>query len=106
MLVVDIVHNHRSAYSAEVRGRESAIRAIGARDSGGIRAGRVSGHHGVAVRGHKGWSRDPDATARYALVVTVDVVGEEVAIYEPVRVAVEKLQTEAEVDVEIEEEVV
>lgn len=60
----------------------------------------------VAVRGHKGWSRDPDATARYALVVTVDVVGEEVAIYEPVRVAVEKLQTEAEVDVEIEEEVV
>ena len=50
----------------------------------------------IAVRGHQGWSRDPDSTARYALVVTLDVVAEEVRIYEPLRVAVEALQVDTE----------
>jgi hypothetical protein len=68
-LVVDIVHNHRSAYTAEVRGRESAIRAIGARDSGGISAGRVSGQHGVGpVSGyHEGPWQQPQAPVQVSL---------------------------------------
>jgi hypothetical protein len=63
----------------------------------------------IAVRGHKGWSKDPDNTASYTLAVTLDIIGQEIAIYEPLRVAVQELhtqlgvgelETEAEVDVE------
>lgn len=43
----------------------------------------------IAVVGHQGWSRDPDSTARYALAVSFEVVGQEVAIYEPLNVAVD-----------------
>lgn len=63
----------------------------------------------VAVRGHKGWSKDPDNTANYTLAVTFDVVGQEIAIYDPLRAAVQELQTElgigdleAELDAEAE----
>lgn len=59
----------------------------------------------IAVRGHQGWSRDPDSAARYSLVVTLDVVGQEVPIYEPVRLAVEALRVETEVEIQGEEEV-
>lgn len=48
----------------------------------------------VAVRGHEGWSKDPDSAARYCLAVTLDVQGQEVAIYEELRVAVEELRAE------------
>ena len=66
----------------------------------------------IAVVGHQGWSKDPDSTARYALAVTFDVVGQEVAIYEPLKVAIEALEAEsgievegeAEIEVEVEEE--
>ena len=64
----------------------------------------------IAVRGHKGWSKDPDNTASYTLAVTFDIVGQEIAIYEPLRIAVEELQTElgigeieAEAEIDIEE---
>lgn len=56
----------------------------------------------VAVRGHQGWSRDPDAVARYTLVVTFDVVGQELQIYEPLRTAVVELQSEVEAEIEVE----
>lgn len=69
-----------------------------------VRSNQLQGSFCIAVRGHRGWSQDPDSTARYSLVVTLDVVGEEVPIYEPVRVAVEALQVEAEAEVEVEEE--
>ena len=42
----------------------------------------------IAVRGHQGWSRDPDAVARYTLVVTFDIMGQEIPIYNPLRTAV------------------
>jgi hypothetical protein len=64
----------------------------------------------IAVVGHQGWSRDPDSTARYALVVSFEVVGQEVAIYEPLKVAIEALEAESgigienEVEIEIDEE--
>lgn len=59
----------------------------------------------ISVVGHKGWSHDPDSTARYALTVSFEVVGKEIAIYEPLRIAVEELQTEIEAEVEVDVEV-
>ena len=64
----------------------------------------------IAVRGHKGWSKDPDNTASYTLAVTFDIVGQEIAIYDPLRIAVQELQTElgigeleAEAEIDLEE---
>ncbi len=56
----------------------------------------------IAVVGHKGWSRDPDSSARYALAVSFEVVGREVPIYEEVRVVVERLRAEIEAESEVE----
>ncbi|MCY2990975.1 MAG: S8 family peptidase [Planctomycetota bacterium] len=56
----------------------------------------------IAVRGHRGWSRDPESVARYSLVVSFDIVGQEIPIYEPLRVAVLNLQAEVEAEVESE----
>jgi hypothetical protein len=57
----------------------------------------------IAVRGHKGWSKDPDNTASYTLAVTVEIVGKEIEIYDPLRAAVQELQAELEVgEVEVE----
>jgi len=69
-----------------------------------VRSNQLQGSFCIAVRGHRGWSQDPDSTARYSLVVTLDVVGEEIPIYEPVRVAIEALQVEAEAEAEVEVE--
>lgn len=56
----------------------------------------------IAVVGHAGWSHDPDSSSRYALAVSFEVLGEEMPIYEPVRVAVEQLQSEIEAEAEVE----
>ena len=59
----------------------------------------------IAVIGHPGWSHDPDSTARYTLAVTFEILGQEIAIYEPLRTAVIELQQieiEAEAEVEVE----
>lgn len=58
----------------------------------------------IAVRGHRGWSRDPDAAARYTLVVTFDIVGHEIPIYTPLRTAVLELHAEVEAEIEVEVE--
>ena len=58
----------------------------------------------IAVVGHRGWSHDPESTAKYALAVSFEVVGREIAIYEDVRVAVEELQVELEAMVEVQVE--
>jgi hypothetical protein len=58
----------------------------------------------VAVVGHQGRSRDPDSTAKYALVATFEILGQEISIYEPLRAAVIELQ-QIEVDIEAEAEV-
>ena len=65
-------------------------------------------HFCIAVVGHQGWSLDPDSTARYALAVTLEVVGQEISIYEPLRTSALELQAEvvgAVVDLEAEVEV-
>jgi hypothetical protein len=56
----------------------------------------------IAVRGHRGWSRDPEAAARYSLVVSFEILGQEISIYEPLRTAVLELQAEVEAEVETE----
>ena len=56
----------------------------------------------IAVRGHQGWSTDPEAVARYSLVVTFEIVGQEIPIYEPLRTAVLDLQAEVEAELEME----
>jgi hypothetical protein len=59
----------------------------------------------IAVRGHRGWSRDPESAATYALAVSIEIVGKEIPIYEPLRTSVLELQTEIEVEAEAEVEV-
>jgi hypothetical protein len=56
----------------------------------------------IAVVGHQGWSRDPDSTASYSLVVTFEILGQEIQIYEPLRTAVLELQAEVEVEAQVE----
>lgn len=58
----------------------------------------------IAVRGHQGWSIDPEATARYALAVSFESLGGEISIYEPLRTAALELEAELhplEVEVEV-----
>lgn len=55
----------------------------------------------IAVRGHRGWSRDPEAVATYALAVSFEIVGKEIPIYEPLRTAVLELQTQLEAESEL-----
>jgi hypothetical protein len=57
----------------------------------------------VAVVGHQGWSHDPDSAARYALTVGFEIVGKEIPIYNDLRVAVEELQAEIELESEVDE---
>lgn len=56
----------------------------------------------IAIRGHQGWSQDPDSVATYTLAVTFEIVGQEIPIYEPLRTAVLALQSEVEVEMEAE----
>ncbi|MEF8704564.1 MAG: S8 family peptidase [Candidatus Accumulibacter sp. UW26] len=70
-----------------------------------VRSNSLPDHFCIAVRGHQGWSRDPDTTARYALAVTFEIVGQEISIYDALRTAVIELQTQIETEVEVEMEV-
>ena len=70
-----------------------------------VKSNALPDHFCIAVRGHQGWSHDPDTTARYALAVTFEILGKEISIYGPLRVAVTELQTQIEADVELEIEV-
>ena len=70
-----------------------------------VRSNTLPDHFCIAVRGHQGWSHDPDTTARYALAVTIEIVGQEISIYDSLRTAVVELQTQIETDVEVEIEV-
>jgi hypothetical protein len=51
----------------------------------------------IAVIGHKGWSQDPDSTANYTLVVSFEVLGKEIPIYEDLKIENQiEIQTENE----------
>jgi hypothetical protein len=73
-----------------------------------VKSNTLPDHFCIAVIGHQGWSHDPDSTARYAMAVTFEILGQEIAIYEPLRTAVLELQAqvgelEAEAEVEVNE---
>jgi hypothetical protein len=59
----------------------------------------------IAVRGHEGWNHDPESVAHYTLAVTIEIVGEEIPIYEPLRTAILELQSQVEAEAEIEMQV-
>ena len=52
----------------------------------------------VGVVGHEGWSNDPDSSAKYALTVSFEVIGQEISIYEEIRTAVEELRVEIQAE--------
>lgn len=71
-----------------------------------VRSNALPDHFCIAIVGHRGWSADPDSVARYALAVTFEILGQEISIYESLRLAVHDLQVEiasTEVAIEIEE---
>ena len=70
-----------------------------------VKSNTLPDHFCIAVVGHQGWSHDPDSTASYAMAVTFEILGKEIAIYDPLRVAVQELQAEVEVEVEPEVDV-
>jgi len=70
-----------------------------------VKSNSLPDHFCIAVVGHKGWSHDPDSAARYVLAVTLEILGQEIPIYEPLRTAAIELQTEVEAEIEAEAEV-
>jgi hypothetical protein len=71
-----------------------------------VKSNALPDHFCIAVVGHQGWSHDPDSTARYTLAATFEILGQEIPIYEPLRVAIIELQElEAEIEPEAEVEV-
>jgi len=69
-----------------------------------VKSNALPDHFCIAVRGHEGWSNDPDTTARYALAVTFEIVGQEISIHDPLRTAVLELQNQIETELEVEAE--
>lgn len=59
-----------------------------------VKSNSLPEHFCIAVVGHEGWNHDPDATAKYCLAVTLEIQGQEIPIYDPLRVAVEELHAE------------
>jgi hypothetical protein len=70
-----------------------------------VKSNTLPDHFCIAVVGHPGWSHDPDSAARYTLAVTLDILGQEIAIYEPLRTAAIELQAEVEAELQAEAEV-
>jgi hypothetical protein len=70
-----------------------------------VKSNTLPDHFCIAVVGHPGWSHDPDSAARYALAVTFESLGQEIAIYEPLRTAIIELQAQVETEIEGEAEV-
>ena len=79
---------------------EGAKRSSGTvqKDWATVKSNELPEHFCIAVNGHQGWSKDPDSKAKYALVVSFEMVGREIPIYGDMQVAVEDLQAELQVD--------
>lgn len=74
------------------------------KDWAAVKSSTLPDHFCVAVVGHPGWSHDPDSAARYALAVSFEILGQEISIYDPLRVAVIELQAQVETEIEAEAE--
>ncbi len=84
-------------------GIEGARRNAGTvqKDWAVVKSYKLPDHFCIAVIAHKGWNNDPDATARYALAVTFEVVNKEVKIYDDLMVAIHNLRQEIEAEAEV-----
>ena len=94
---------HESDTSGSVRGTRRNSGTV-QKDWAIVKSNSLPDHFCIAVRGHQGWSNDPDTTARYALAVTFEIVGQEISIHEPLRTAVLELQTQIEAELEVDAE--
>lgn len=59
-----------------------------------VKSNGLPEHFCIAVVGHEGWNHDPDATAQYCLAVTLEIQGQEIPIYDLLRVSVQELEAE------------
>lgn len=77
---------------------EGAKRSSGTvqKDWATVKSNELPAHFCIAVNGHQGWSNDPDSKAKYALVVSFEIVGREIPIYGDMQVAIDDLQAEIE----------
>lgn len=56
----------------------------------------------LAVVGHQGWDRDPDAYAKYSLAISFEVPSQEITIYEKIQASVQNLvQTTIQTEVAV-----
>jgi hypothetical protein len=55
----------------------------------------------VAVRGHPGWDKDPDASAKYALTVSFEAIDEDLEIYSSIEASVRVLIPASEIQAEV-----
>lgn len=55
----------------------------------------------IAVIGHQGWDKHPDATANYSLVISFEAVNNDLEIYSNIETAVKALISQQEVQTEI-----
>ncbi len=92
---------HAKASDGLIRGTKRSSGTV-QKDWAVVKSNTLPENFCIAVMGHKGWSHDPDSTARYTLAVTFEIEGKEIAIYEPLRAAVQELQATLEVEQETE----
>ena len=95
---------HETDTTGSVRGTRRNSGTV-QKDWAVVKSNSLPDHFCIAVRGHQGWSNDPDTAARYALAVTFEIVGQEISIYDPLRTAVLELQAQVEAEAEVEMEV-
>ncbi len=55
----------------------------------------------IAVIGHPGWDKDPDAYAKYALTVSFEAIDEDINIYHSIEAAVDSIFVEPEIRSEV-----
>lgn len=55
----------------------------------------------IAVVGHEGWNKDPEATASYSLVVSFEAINSEISIYDAFVQAQQPLQVQQEVQMTV-----
>lgn len=101
-----VVHEQSQHGLPEVRRAAGTVQ----KDWATVKAHSLPESFCIAVRGRKGWSTDPDSQARYALVVTFEVEGQQMPIYSELQASVNELiaeiamESEADIEIEVEEE--
>lgn len=55
----------------------------------------------VAVVGHAGWDKDPDAFAKYALTVSIEAINQDLEIYNQISASVNAIISTSEIEAEV-----